>query len=266
VVDENTRKEVGERAVEIARLGDYLNAGTIEFLYHEGEFYFNEINARLQVEHPITELVTGMDLVKDQLRIAAGEELEYSQEDVQFRGWAVECRINAEDPYNNFMPSPGTVTRCELPGSVGVRVDSGIVSGSEIPTFYDPLFAKAVVWADNRERAVERMKRALKETIIYGVETNIPFHMKVLEDVSFRKGDIDTTFIDRKGFVGILHEEGKGHRSRMTRKAAALSAALAISKEGMEGRLKGSEKVRVPPRSSKWKMAGRSEQLNRRLN
>ncbi len=268
VVGESRRNEIGERAVEIARAADYVNAGTIEFLYHDGEFFFNEINARLQVEHPITEMITGTDLVRHQLRIAAGEELEYSQEDIRFSGWAMECRINAEDPYNNFLPSPGMVTTYEPPGSIGIRIDSGIVTGSEIPTYYDPLFAKFIAWAGTRERVVERIKRALKETIVEGIETNIPFHLKVLEDISFKNGEIDTTFIDRRGIIRELHAEAEEHRIEMTRKAAAVSVALALSKEGLTDYQKGVEKIGTSQSrpESKWKMAGRYEQLARRLH
>ena len=264
VVDEKTRKEIGERAVEIARLAEYTNAGTIEFLYDGKEFYFNEVNARLQVEHPITEMITRIDLVKEQLRIAAGEELGYSQNDIRYRGWAMECRINAEDPYNNFLPSPGMVTRYEPPGSVGVRVDSGLVVGSEIPTDYDSLFAKVIVWGDTRDVAVERMKRALRETKVEGIKTNIPFHLKVFDDSSFKKGDIDTTFITRRGIVESLCKEGEEHRIEMTRKAVAVSAALALSKEGITNYLKMDEKANEYQRDSKWKTAGRHAQLARR--
>jgi len=233
VVNEEKRQEIGKRAVEMARLAEYVNAGTIEFLYDGDEFYFNEVNARLQVEHPVTELVTGMDLVKEQLRIAADEELDISEKDVRLRGWAMECRINAEDPYNNFLPSPGLVQTYEPPGSIGVRIDSGVVAGSEIPTFYDPLFAKIIVWARTREMVVERMKRALREWRIEGIETNIPFHLKILEDESFQKGEIDTALVQRKGIIEKLRREGEDVRTELKRKAAAISAALALSKEGI---------------------------------
>jgi acetyl-CoA carboxylase biotin carboxylase subunit len=265
VFDEKTREEIGERAVEIARLAEYTNAGTIEFLYDGKEFYFNEVNARLQVEHPVTEMITAKDLVKDQIKIAAGEELDYSQKDIQFKGWAMECRINAEDPYNNFLPSPGTITRYEPPGSIGTRIDSGLVVGSEIPTFYDSLFAKVIVWGDTRETVVERMKRALWEMRVEGIETNISFHLKVLEDKSFKKGDIDTTFIKRKGIIDKLRREGEEHNIEMARKVAAVSAALAISEEGKNNYLKVIQKVDEYQSVNKWKMAGRYNQLDRRL-
>ncbi len=264
VFNDKKRQEVGERAVEIARLAEYTNAGTIEFLYDENEFYFNEVNARLQVEHPVTEMITAKDLVKDQIKIAAGEELDYSQKDIQFKGWAMECRINAEDPYNNFLPSPGTITRYEPPGSIGTRIDSGLVVGSEIPTFYDSLFAKVIVWGDTRETVVKRMVRALREMQVEGIETNIPFHLKVLEDNSFKEGDIDTTFINRKGIIDKLMKEGEEQRIESTRIAAIISAALAQSKEGMTNYLKVNKKIEGLQPVSKWKMAGRYHQIARR--
>lgn len=266
VVNEEIRKEIGERAVKIAILAEYVNAGTIEFLYDGKEFYFNEVNARLQVEHPVTELVTGIDLVKEQLRIASGEELAHLQDSIQPKGWAMECRINAEDPYNDFLPSPGTVTIYEPPGSIGVRIDSGIVAGSEIPTFYDPLFAKIIVWANTRETAVERMRRALEEWRIGGIETNIPFHLKTLGDSSFQKGEIDTAFITRKKIVEELRKEGTKLRIEMKKKAAAISAALAMSKEGTANYLKVDQASERERQTGKWKMAGRYEQLAQRLN
>jgi acetyl-CoA carboxylase biotin carboxylase subunit len=266
VVDADKRKEIGERAVNMARLAEYVNAGTIEFLYDGTEFYFNEVNARLQVEHPVTELVTGLDLVKEQLRIAAGEELNHTEKDVHPRGWAMECRINAEDPYNNFLPSPGTVLDYEPPGSIGVRIDSGIVAGSEIPTFYDPLFAKIIVWARTREVVVKRMSRALREWRIEGIETNIPFHLKILEDDSFRKGEIDTAFVQRKDIVDKLRKEGEELRVELRKRAAAISAALALSKVGIRNYLRTELEGTEMQKESRWKTAGRQEQLARRLN
>lgn len=265
VVTGEKREEIGERAREIARLAGYTNAGTIEFLYDGSEFYFNEVNARLQVEHPVTELITGMDLVRNQINIAAGEELDHSQKDIRYRGWAMECRINAEDPYNNFLPSPGTITRYESPGSIGIRVDSCIVSGSVIPTFYDSLVAKTICWAENREKVVERMKRALREMTVEGIETNIPFHLKVLEDDSFIRGEFNTTFIDGKRIVEDLCKEGEERRSGMRRRAAAASIAIALSKGGLSSYRKTDENARESQPINKWKMAGRVEQLSRRL-
>jgi acetyl/propionyl-CoA carboxylase alpha subunit len=176
----------------------------------------------------------------------------------------MECRINAEDPYNNFLPSPGVITRYEPPGSIGVRIDSSLVVGSEIPTFYDPLFAKVIVWGDTRGTVVERMKRALSEMRIEGIETNIPFHLKVLEDKSFKTGDIDTFFISRKGIIDKLRKEGEKQNIEMTRTAAVISAALAISGEEITNFLKIDKKVNELQPVNKWKMAGRYYQIARR--
>jgi len=262
IMDEETRNKIGERAVEIARLAEYTNAGTIEFLFDGKEFYFNEVNARLQVEHPVTEMITSLDLVRDQIRIAAGEELDYSQKDIEFKGWAMECRINAEDPYNNFLPSPGVVTRYEPPGSIGVRIDSGLVAGSEIPTFYDSLFAKVITWGSDRQSAMERMKRALYEMRVEGLKTNIPFHLKVLENEAFVKGDIDTTFIERMSIVEELCADFEVQRKTLSKKAALISAALALSPRGIAAFCDDIEELRRE--SSKWKMAGRTARFTRR--
>lgn len=265
VMNEEIRKEIGDRAVEIARAANYTNAGTIEFLYTGNEFYFNEVNARLQVEHPITEMITSTDLVKQQLRIAAGEELEHVQSDITFKGWATECRINAEDPYNNFLPSAGVVNYYEPPGSIGIRIDSGVVAGSQIPTFYDPLFAKIITWSGTRERSVERMIRALKETTIRGIQTNIPFHIAVLETSAYRNGDIDTLFIKRNRIIEKMREEGKMRMAEMTVKAAAIAAALSQSKDGIQAFVRHDTRGNDPQPPSRWKTAGREENRRRRL-
>jgi acetyl/propionyl-CoA carboxylase alpha subunit len=177
----------------------------------------------------------------------------------------MECRINAEDPYNNFLPSPGLITGYEAPGSIGVRIDSGLVVGSEIPTFYDSLFAKVVVWGDGRNTVIERMKRALSEMRVEGVETNIPFHLMVLEDNSFKKGDIDTTFINQKGIIDKLRRAGEENKFEMARKAAAISAALVLSDKGINTFLKSDEETKESKSINKWKMAGRYKQHSRRL-
>ncbi len=265
VVNSKTREEIGERSIEIARLAKYTNAGTIEYLYHNGEFYFNEINARLQVEHPVTELVMGVDIVKDQIRIAAGEELEYSQKDIQPRGWAMECRMNAEDPYNNFLPSPGVITSYEPPCSLGVRIDSGITAGSEISTFYDSLLAKINAWGDTRETAVKRMKRILDDFEIEGIETNIPFHKEVFNNNAFKKGAINTSFIEDSGIVDKLLKDRKKHRSEITQNVAVIAAAIMKSKNGIKAFVKEEKNTTHGQSDSKWKTAGRCEQLSRGL-
>ncbi|PKN01008.1 MAG: acetyl-CoA carboxylase biotin carboxylase subunit [Elusimicrobia bacterium HGW-Elusimicrobia-1] len=195
VMTPELRREMGQVAVNIARAINYVNAGTIEFIYTQGRFYFMEMNTRVQVEHPITEMITGVDVVKQQILIAAGEKLPFSQEDVKINGHAIECRINAEDPLNNFAPSPAKLKGYRSPGGIGVRVDSGVFSSYVIPTFYDPMISKLIVWGRTRDEAVERMKRALYEYIIVGPKTNIPFHKAVLANKTFLSGELSTHFI-----------------------------------------------------------------------
>jgi acetyl-CoA carboxylase biotin carboxylase subunit len=197
IVEEGLRRQMGEMAVAIARSVRYRNAGTIEFLMDEDrKFYFMEMNTRIQVEHPVTELVTGIDLVKEQIRVAAGEPLSFSQKDVRINGHSIECRINAEDP-EKFTPSPGTITAFNPPGGLGVRVETAAYTQYVIPPYYDSMIAKLVVHASNREEAIARMQRALDEFIIEGVKTTIPMHKKILNDPDFQKGDISTKFMER---------------------------------------------------------------------
>ncbi len=191
------RARMGEAAVRIARRAGYTNAGTVEFLVDaDANFYFLEMNTRLQVEHPVTELVTGVDLVKLQIRLAGGEPLPFAQEDVTWRGAALECRIYAEDPDNSFFPSPGTITRLERPSGPGVRLDSGVYQGWTVPIDYDPLLAKLAVQATNREEAIRRMIRALDEYYVAGIKTNLSFFRQILEDEEFRRGSLQTGFIE----------------------------------------------------------------------
>lgn len=193
------RKVMGEAAIKAAKAADYSSAGTIEFLLDKhGDYYFIEMNTRIQVEHPVTEFVTGIDLLKAQIRVAAGEPLGIAQEDVQIRGWAMECRINAENSEKNFMPSPGTIELYHPPGGPGVRVDSAAYQGYTIPPYYDSMIGKLIVWGADREEAIQRMKRALEEFYIEGVHTTIPFHLKVLDNAFFRRGEVYTNFIQRR--------------------------------------------------------------------
>lgn len=202
------RERMGEAAVAAAKSVNYSGAGTVEFLLDkEGNFYFMEMNTRIQVEHPVTELITGIDLVKEQIRVAAGEKLSVSQEDVRFDGWAIECRINAERPDKNFMPSPGTIQFYLPPGGMGVRVDSACYQGYRITPFYDSMVAKLIVWGKDREEALLRMNRALKEFAIHGVHTTIPFHLKILNHPKFISGDfhiqfLETTNLDEESLSG----------------------------------------------------------------
>ncbi|GGA39721.1 biotin carboxylase 1 [Kroppenstedtia guangzhouensis] len=197
-LDSALREKMGQAAVAAAKAVNYSGAGTVEFLLDkEGNFYFMEMNTRIQVEHPVTELVTGIDLVKEQIRLAAELPLSVKQEDVIINGWAIECRINAEDPDRNFMPSPGTIRFYLPPGGAGVRVDSGAYPGYSISPFYDSMVAKLIVWGKDREEAILRMKRALEEFAIDGVSTTIPFHLKLLNHPMFNQGDFHIQFLEK---------------------------------------------------------------------
>jgi pyruvate carboxylase subunit A len=196
VLTPQLRSEMGAAAVKAGRWVNYEGAGTMEFLYSNGKYYFMEANTRVQVEHPITEIVTGIDIVKEQIGIASGLPVSMKQEDVQPRGWAIECRINAEDPLNNFAPSPGKLKGYRSPGGIGIRVDSGVHTRYSIPTIYDPMISKLIAWGRDRNEAISRMRRALYEYIIAGVKTNIPFHKAVMENPRFVKGELSTNFIE----------------------------------------------------------------------
>lgn len=197
------RQKMGETAVEVAKVLDYANALTVEFILSldSGDYYFNEVNTRLQVEHPVTELVTGINLVREQIRIADGEELGYSQEDIQPKGWAMECRINAEDPFHGFLPSPGEITAYKPPTGRDVRVDSGVYAGYIVPYFYDPMMVKLLTSGPSRGEAIATMKRALDEFVIEGIKTNILFHQVALDDEAFRRGDYTTNFVEEQGLI-----------------------------------------------------------------
>lgn len=198
-VDEALREQMGQVAVAAAEAVGYVNAGTIEFLMdRDKNFYFLEMNTRLQVEHPVTELVTDIDIVQEQLRIARGRRLSYAQEDVRITGWAIECRINAEDPYNNYLPSTGTITTSQLPTGPGVRVDTGVFPGFEITPHYDPMISKLICYGKTRAEAVLRMRRALEEYRIMGVKTTIPFHQRMMESHRFLSGAFDTGFVENR--------------------------------------------------------------------
>jgi acetyl-CoA carboxylase biotin carboxylase subunit len=197
MVSESLRRQMGEMAVSIARSVKYRNAGTVEFLMDENaKYYFMEMNTRIQVEHPVTEMVTGIDLVKEQIRVAAGLPLSFAQRDIEIKGHSIECRINAEDP-EKFTPSPGTITAFNPPGGLGVRVETAAYTQYVIPPYYDSMIAKLVVHAETRADAIMRMQRALNEFIIEGVKTTIPMHKKILDDPDFQKGDISTKFMER---------------------------------------------------------------------
>jgi len=196
-VDEKTRKKIGEAAVRAAKAVNYYSAGTIEFLFDkQGHFYFMEMNTRVQVEHPVTEMITNVDIIKEQILIAAGEKLNLKQSDIKFQGHAIECRINAEDHTRNFMPSPGEIRAYHAPGGPGIRVDSHAFAGYYIQPHYDSLIAKLIAWGKDRPEAIRRMERALDEYVIDGVHTTIPFHLKVLRNEAFKRGVFSTKFIE----------------------------------------------------------------------
>lgn len=202
-INNRLREKMGEAAIRAAKVVGYFSAGTVEFILDkQGNFYFMEMNTRIQVEHPITEMITGVDLIKEQIRIAAGKRLAYQQKDITCRSHSIECRINAEDPDNNFIPSPGKITEYHPPGGPGVRVDSHLYKGYTIPPYYDSLIAKLIVHAEDRKSAILRMKRALEEYIIEGIKTTIPSHLKVLETEDFQKGEYSTKFIEEKLIKG----------------------------------------------------------------
>jgi len=255
-LDPELREKMGDVACKAARAVDYLNAGTIEFLVDkERNFYFLEMNTRLQVEHPVTEMVTGVDIVKEQIRIARGRKLRYAQEDIHLNGWAIECRINAEDPYNSFLPSTGTINLAILPTGPGVRVDSGVYSGFEISPYYDSLISKLICWGESRGEAILRMRRALEEYRILGVKTNIPFHQNILNSHRFIAGQFDTRFVEER-FSMDKAEEGKESLANI----AAILATLVAHRQSQQA----SQIVRPAERdTSNWKWVGRWERMHR---
>ncbi|QDR82339.1 acetyl-CoA carboxylase biotin carboxylase subunit [Sporomusa termitida] len=202
------RQQMGQAAVAAARAVNYQGAGTVEFLLDKhGRFYFMEMNTRIQVEHPVTELVTGLDLIKEQIAVAAGKPLSVAQDGVQSRGWALECRINAENPAENFRPSPGVIDQYLPPGGFGVRIDSAAYAGWEITPYYDSMIAKVIVWGRTRPEALARMQRALAEFVIAGIETTIPFHQQLLADEVFVSGDFNTGFLDSRQLSGDVGQQ-----------------------------------------------------------
>ncbi|MFQ5552991.1 MAG: acetyl/propionyl/methylcrotonyl-CoA carboxylase subunit alpha [Thermoplasmata archaeon] len=258
VVDAELRDEIGALSTRAAEALGYANAGTIEYIYSGGNFYFNEVNARLQVEHPVTEWLTGLDLVAEQLALAAGDPLSLEQEDVVLRGWALECRINAENPYRSFLPSPGRVTHLGLPSGPGVRVDTALQVGTEVTTAYDPLVAKIIAYGRDRQQTTRRMSRALGETLIQGITTNIPFHEAVLRDEAFQAGQLSIRFIQERRIIQAL----EGARMKEERERRTLVAALAAAAVASEGTIpRRMEAFPIRPRSPKaWTRAGREEQ------
>ncbi len=254
--DEDMRQRMGSVAVRSAQAVGYVNAGTIEFLVDKDKnFYFLEMNTRLQVEHPVTEMVTGVDIVKEQIRIARGRQLHSTQKNIHMNGWAIECRINAEDPYNNFLPSTGQITHSLLPTGPGVRVDTGVYPGFEISPYYDSLISKLIVWGETRAEAILRMRRALEEYKIVGVHTNIPFHQNMMDSHRFMGGQFDTRFVEER-FSMEAAEEGKTARPEI----AAIIATLVAHQQTQ----RAAHIIQRGERdTSNWKWLGRWERLQR---
>jgi acetyl-CoA carboxylase biotin carboxylase subunit len=261
MVDEALRRRMGETAVRLARAAGYTNAGTVEFLVDAGRnFYFLEMNTRLQVEHPVTEMVTGLDLVQLQIRIAAGEKLPFAQKDVHLRGHAIECRIYAEDPENDFLPSPGRITRLLTPAGPGIRDESGVYEGWTVPLEYDPLLSKLVAHAGRRPEAIARMERALEEYFVGGIATNLPLFRRILRHPEFVAGKVDTGFLERLlatpaagGGRATQAEDGEAEVAAI---AAALFAALPAPGSGAS--TNGAGPAEAP---SAWRRAARQEGL-----
>ncbi len=254
-VDLDLRRQMGEAAVRLAKAAGYTNAGTLEFLVDSAKnFYFLELNARLQVEHPVTEMVTGLDLVKEQIRIAAGEPLSVRQEEIQVRGHAIECRIYAEDPFNNFMPSPGRIQVLRDPGGPGVRIESGIYEGGEVPIYYDPLISKLITWGQDRGEAIGRMRRALREYVILGVRTTIPFHLRILDDPQIQAGQFHTQYLESWLAKGLKEESGT------LAEIALVAGALYLHTKKPSSPAPAGQ---AAPAESLWKQAARHEALRR---
>ncbi len=251
--DPDLRKRMGEAAVNLGRAVNYTGAGTVEFLFSDAthEFYFLEMNTRLQVEHPVTELVTGLDLVREQFLVAAGEQLSFKQEDVEWQGHAIECRIYAEDPANNFFPSPGTITHLREPAGPGIRIDSGVTRLSEVSIHYDPMIAKLAVWGRSRREAIDRLGRALDEYEVSGITTTLPFFREVVRDEEFISGRLDTGFISR---FNERRAASETQLSEVEEDLAMIAAALSYAERQQQTALQRATKTS----QSRWKLSGRS--------
>ena len=249
--DPDLRDSMGREAVKVAKAVNYVGAGTVEFLLSDTDksFYFLEMNTRLQVEHPVTELVTGIDLVQEQIRVADGEKLSFTQEDISIKGHAIECRVYAEDPENNFLPSPGKITRLRLPQGNGVRDDGGVYEGAEVLIYYDPMISKLCVYGRDRQEAIARMRRALREYEVGGIKTTLPFFREIMEDEVFINGSIDT------GFITTFNERRKERTSdQITRDIALIAVATAFSNKQSKSKHASDESSSKP---SRWALAGR---------
>jgi acetyl-CoA carboxylase biotin carboxylase subunit len=253
------RAKMGECAIKVAQAVDYVGAGTVEFLVSDLDrsFYFLEMNTRLQVEHPVTELVTGIDLVREQISVAWGDKLSFTQDDINWQGHAIECRVYAEDPENNFLPSPGKITRLRVPHGNGVRDDGGIYEGSEISIYYDPMISKFAVYGRNREEAVDRMRRALSEYEVGGIKTTLPFFREIVEDEEFIAGKLDTAFITR-----FNERRKKVEIDSVVKDMALIATALAYNNRQ---KLNAGETKSNAQTPSRWAMTGRMASHANRL-
>ena len=264
--DPSLRRRMGEAAIKIAKAVSYVGAGTVEFLFSDAsrEFYFLEMNTRLQVEHPVTELVTGIDLVREQINVAAGEELSFTQEEVQLSGHAIECRVYAEDPENNFFPSPGRITYLRVPSGPGIRDDGGISQDDEVSIHYDPMISKLAAWGRTRAEAIDRLRRALDEYAVGGIKTTLPFFREIVRDEEFIAGHLDTGFIsrfnERRRGTGVSPVAAHAQDAHATeRDAAIIAAALAYSRAQRK-----SAPIHQSREQSKWKLSGRAAGLSRK--
>ena len=255
--DAGLRQRMGEAAIKIAQAVDYVGAGTVEFLFSDKtrEFYFLEMNTRLQVEHPVTELVTGFDLVREQVNVAAGQKLSFAQDDVRWHGHAIECRVYAEDPENNFLPSPGRISFLRVPAGPGIRDDSGVTEGDEVSIYYDPMISKLAAWGRTRTEAIDRMRRALDEYAVGGIKTTLPFFRQIVRDEEFIAGHLDTGFIPR-----FNERSGKGgtQGSSLHQDLAIITAGMAYAES-----LRQASNNHRPEKQSKWKISGRTRTVNR---
>jgi acetyl-CoA carboxylase biotin carboxylase subunit len=265
IVDEDMRRRMGEVAVRVANAANYHNAGTVEFLVDEQRnFYFLEMNTRLQVEHPVTELVTGLDLVHLQMHVAAGEKLPFQQEQIKVRGHAIECRVYAEDPDNNFFPSPGQITRLISPSGPGIRRDSGMYEGWKVPIEYDPLLAKLIGYGETRDDAIDRLLRALYEYFVGGIKTNISLFRRILRDPDFRAGKLDTGFLDR--LLAKPYREADGQHPLIAAIGAAIFAATEAKAvlPGVSGGAASTNGSSAVAPVSNWRRIARAEALRER--
>ncbi|NWJ44510.1 MAG: acetyl-CoA carboxylase biotin carboxylase subunit [Chloroflexi bacterium] len=261
-LDDDLRRRMGEVAVAAAKKANYVNAGTIEFLVtNDKKFYFMEMNTRLQVEHPVTELITGVDIVTEQLKIASGLPLSYKQEDIVLKGWAIECRITAEDPFNNFLPSIGIIERNVSPNGPGIRLDSAVFDGYEVSLYYDPMISKLITYGNDRLQAIERMQRALREYRLYGIKTTIPFHQQLLASEAFQSGEFYTTSLETNATL----KPNQQYRP-IEPVLAAIAGALieeTVQNEERQGKGVAHSIVNGNVEKSGWKEVARREVLRR---